>query len=229
MAEVDDFRDRVVKILKELKYEFCLKPEKMKLLIRNNDSIVAFLRPISESLGDDEEVYMKLLTQWRVKNWQAYPSVFRVTEEGTRKWVKDQLVNREDRILFMVIAPNNQPIGHLGLSNFNFCEKEAEIDNVVRGVATVIPGIMTMALDALSDWSFEKIHLRRLFLRVFFDNQRAIKLYERCGFKGVKRIPLHKFVEGDNIKYEEIPAGSSLSEDREFYLMEKINIKEEKL
>jgi len=84
----------------------------------------------------------------------------------------------------------------------------------------MIPGVMTSALLALDDWAFSVLGLKRLFLRVFYDNERAIRLYERCGFIGVKKIPLHKFVEGDSIKYEEIKESESLSIDRYFYLME---------
>ncbi|GAG84667.1 unnamed protein product, partial [marine sediment metagenome] len=172
--------------------------------------IVAFLRPISKNLGKDEEKYVKLLSKWRATNWQAYPTVFKVTEEGTRRWIKDQLINREDRILFMIINLDNQPIGHLGLSNFDFKKQEAEIDNVVRGVSDVLPGVMAFALNVLIHWSFTTLRLRRLFLRVFSDNERAVKFYERCGFRGVKNIPLHKVSDSEVTKYKEILPGPKI-------------------
>lgn len=226
MAEKNDFRIRVVNILKKLKLETGKKPDELRLSIKNEDEteIIAYMIPISENIGKEEK-YVELLAEWRERNWQAYPTVFKVTKEGTKKWIQDQLIDREDRILFMIVTLDNQPIGHMGLSNFDFDKREAEIDNVVRGVNNVLPGVMTLALKTLINWSFTELGLNRLFLRVFLENERAIKLYERCGFKGVKKIPLHKTIDGNTIKFEEIPDGQNLSVDRIFYLMELTNKK----
>ena len=84
----------------------------------------------------------------------------------------------------------------------------------------LIEQLMTFAMDAIDNWAFSQADLDRLFLRVFSDNDRAIRLYERCGFVGVKEIPLHKFEEGEVIKYEEIESSQDLSVDKKFLLME---------
>ncbi|OHB58196.1 MAG: hypothetical protein A2173_03600 [Planctomycetes bacterium RBG_13_44_8b] len=216
----DDFKKKVVEILKRFKFNFSENSDEFKISLYDKDKKIGFLRPITNLLGEDEENYVKLLSQWRSDNWQAYPTVFKVTHEGTRKWIKEQLVEREDRILFMIIANNNYPIGHLGLSNFNFGKKEAEIDNVVRGVKNTFPGALTLALNTVNDWAFNKLGLVKLFLRVFYDNTHAIKFYERCGFKGIKKIPLRKIVDGDVVKFEELSKDEESLSNRYFYLME---------
>lgn len=217
------FREHVANILKELKFEFHKRPDKLRIPIKDENKIKAFLRPISSNLGRDYEKYLSLLSDWREVHWNAYPTVFKVTKEGTTRWMKGQLVDREDRILFMIVTLDDQPIGHLGLSNFDFSKQDAEIDNVVRGIPNVFPGIMTLALNTLINLSFTKLGLHRLYLRVFFDNERAIKFYENCGFKGIRKIPLHKIVDGNITKYEEILEGEDLSIDRFFFLMEQLN------
>jgi len=215
-----NFSESVIKILHDFKFEYWKEPERYQIPIVQDNKKIAYLRPVTADLRDEKETIIQLLARWREEHWQAYPTVFKVTIEGTEKWWRSQLVERPDRILFFVMSLDNRPIGHLGLSNFNFEAKEAEIDNVVRGEAQMIPGVMTSALLALDDWAFSVLGLKRLFLRVFYDNERAIRLYERCGFIGVKKIPLHKFVEGDSIKYEEIKESEILLIDRYFYLME---------
>ncbi len=223
--DIEKFHQQVVGYLNEIKRYYAQNPEYYRILVKNaGNNVVAYIRSISDETAADKNL-IKLLVRWREENWQAYPTVFKVTLEGTKKWLQSQLLEREDRILFLIITLSGEPVGHLGLSNFNFVQREAEIDNVVRGVKTALPGIMTFALAAMDEWAFKKLGLKRLFLRVFLDNERAIRLYEHCGFKGVKKIPLHKVIEGENFKYEEIPEGENLSVDRVFYLMELLNKK----
>ncbi len=214
----------IFNILKEPKFEFYKKSGKLKIKIYDNNKTVAFLHPISLGFEEDDG-NIRLLSKWRADNWQAYPTVFKVTEEGTKKWVKSQLIDRQDRILFLIVLTDGTQMGHLGLSNFDFLKNEAEIDNVIRGISNCLPGIMTLAMNTLDNWAFTKLKLDRLFLRVFLDNERAIRLYERCGFKRVKEIPLHKNVDGDIIKYEEIDENDKLSIDRTFLMMELVKNK----
>jgi RimJ/RimL family protein N-acetyltransferase len=220
MSNDSQFKEHVVRILSDLKHEFHKRSEELRIPIKDNGRVVGFLHPVSRHLGQEKDKYVELLTKWREENWRAYPTVFKVTGAGTEKWIQSQLIDREDRILFVIIGLDNEIVGHLGLSNFDFHRQWAEIDNVVRGVSDYVPGIMTMALKAIINWSFEELKLMGLCLRVFSDNSRAIKLYERCGFEGVKEIPLHKVVDGEVVKYEEIQEGEGLSVDRIFLLME---------
>ena len=125
---------------------------------------------------------------------------------------------------FLWLSPQTcKPLGHIGLSNFNFIKKEAEIVDVVRGIHNVLPGIFTLALSTLVQWAFEKLKLKKLYLRVFLDNERAIKLYKYCGFKEVRKIPLQKKIEGEVIKFEEIHEKGEVKVDRVFLLMDLSN------
>ena len=217
-----EFKKDVSIVLNKLKFEFKYRQQELIIPVYMEGKLAAHLRPVSQELERDA-FYIKLLADWRAANEKAYPTVFKVTLDGTRKWIREQLICREDRILFIVLSVDNQPIGHLGLSNFDFLNKIAEIDNVIRGVNGVLQGIMTASLNTMNQWAFNKLGMRKLFLRVFYDNKRAIKFYERCGFKDIKKIPLHKTIECDIIKYEEIPEGGKMSVDRVFLLMEVNN------
>jgi len=215
------YKKRITNILREVK---CGKVDsnELKLPIFHENKILAFLEPVSHGLTDNE-AFINDLSEWRSANCQAFPTVFKVTKEGTKKWVKEQLLNREDRILFMVVTLENKPLGHMGLSNFDFIKREAEIVDVVRGIHGIFPGVFTLALHTLVQWAFNKLRLKRLFLRVFLDGERAIKMYRCCGFSEVRKIPLHKNVKEGVIKFEEIPENDELSVDRVFLLMELVN------
>src|SRR6267143_4518246 len=77
----------------------------------------AFLRPVDES---DETI--RLLTKWRNKYGDWFTTKFQATEDRTRKWLGNQVIDNPDRILFIIILENRK-IGHVGIF------QNKEIDN----------------------------------------------------------------------------------------------------
>jgi perosamine synthetase len=146
---------------------------------------------IGDGNGEDQDL-VRTLSEWRLRNITAYPTRFPVTEEGTRKWVRAQLLEREDRILFLVVDRTGRWIGHLGFSNCFNEDGEMEVDNVVRGVAGVEPGIMGEAMDVLLRWGRTQIGAEVFVLRVFEENGHAVEFYRRCGFVLQERIRLRR-------------------------------------
>jgi len=217
MGTVDQYEKNTSNMLNELKlFE---KPNDLVIPVYDNSSSkIADLVPINVDMEENDEA-IKLLARWREENADAYPTQFKVTEEGTKKWLRTQLIERKDRILFFIQSLDNMRIGHLGLSEFDFSEQSCEIDNVVRGRKTMMKGIMTLALNTLLNWSVSKLELKRVYLRVFLDNERAIALYKRCGFKELAKIPLRRIEEKDIIKFIDIEDNSFDSADRYFLKM----------
>ncbi len=74
------------------------------------------LVPICELHADDEDM-IGLLGRWRAENAFAYPTQFPVTQEGTRRWLRNLLLDKEDRILFLVLDRHGKPVGHLGYAS----------------------------------------------------------------------------------------------------------------
>ncbi|MDO8269849.1 MAG: GNAT family N-acetyltransferase [Candidatus Levybacteria bacterium] len=172
------------------------------LIVRNaNSDIIGYLEAITTRDEKDNAV-IKDLKVWREKNQQAFPSQFKVTLKGTRSWFKAQLIGKNDRILFFVKDLDGNRVGHVGLYRFDYKKHTCEIDNVIRGSKSS-PGIMTMALTTLINWTKNELKTDNIFLTVFSDNPKAIKLYRRCGFIDHKLIPLEKKVSGKVINWEE--------------------------
>lgn len=174
------FHDFVVSLFKKI------KNSRLTIPIRNKGKTVAALRLITKDILDNDKE-IKLLAKWRSKNQYWFPNQFKVTFEGTKKWAKEQLIEKDDRILFF-ITKDSQFIGHIGLNRFDFNKSTCQIDNVIRGKSTD-KGMMTYALKTLIDFAFAKLKIVYLTLTTFADNERALKLYQRCGFKTIKKIP----------------------------------------
>ncbi len=189
----------------------CIKKEQFSVALPNmlpiynkKGELIAFLRPITASvLNNNQEI--KLLAKWRKDNSFAFPSQFKVTSAGTKKWLMNQLISNPTRILFFVetFQPRPKLIGHLGLYSFNFKEKSCEIDNVVRGNKQVLKGVMTWAMYVLIEWTRNTLKPRHLYLRVFLDNSHAIAFYKLCGFKPLQKIPLKKIESPDSTVWHE--------------------------
>jgi perosamine synthetase len=187
--------------------------------VRDGDEVVGRLRPIPECPPGRINEDIKLLAKWRDAASAWFPSQFKVTEEGTRRWYSEQVIQAPDRILFMVETAQGVPVGHLGLFRFEFNDRTCEIDNVIRGRDDVWLGAMTLATLALRDWTFDTLAVRNLCLRVFSDNERGIALYERCGFKETWRIPLRRVVEGEERRWLETPYARPGETQRYFVTM----------
>lgn len=161
------------------------------------------LVPVTAEMIDDEALIQKL-ADWREIAQAWYPSQFRVTPEGTRRWLDKQVIHTDDRILFIVENERQTPIGHVGLFRFHYIEKYCELDNIVRGEYDLLPGAMTFACRSLLDWTFATLDMETVYLRVVSDNEKAIKLYERLGFAEIQRTPLMKVEEENTVRWIDV-------------------------
>ena len=91
---------------------------------------MGFLLPVCELHKSDESL-IRTLAQWRDQNSYAYPTRFPVTEDGTKKWLRAQVLDNQSRLLFLLVDKFGNRIGHLGYTNCLNDNGEMEIDNVV--------------------------------------------------------------------------------------------------
>lgn len=157
----------------------------------------------TDDLADPRAV--TLLARWREQAFDAYLVRFPVTLEGTRTWLERGVLGTPDRVLFWVVDRSGRKVGHLGLFRYDAATKSIELDNVVRGEADGPAGIMTRATETLCRWCLDREDIDSVCLRVFSDNERAMRLYERAGFVETMRRPLVRVDTNNGWKWEEAP------------------------
>jgi RimJ/RimL family protein N-acetyltransferase len=205
-ASLGEFRKRVTAIFYELKNNIPSVSAPV-IPIYQKGVVVAVLRVVSkESLRKPQEI--QAFTSWRQKSNRWFPSQFRVTYSGTKRWSKAQLLDKEDRILFMIEDLKGRKIGHIGFYRFDFKARSCEVDNVIRGVNR-IPGVMTAAVGVLCAWGKEILGIKTYYLRVVSHNTKAVALYKRAGFSEVERIPLKKVINNGAVVWEELPSNTN--------------------
>jgi perosamine synthetase len=167
-----------------------------------------FLLPTCD-LHVDDEALIADLTRWRNEHVAVYPSQFVATPTSTRGWLRDRVLAVPDRMLFLVVNKFGRIVGHLGFASALNDDCSLEMDNIVRGVKSCDPGIMTRAMETLIDWGQEKLGPREIYLRVFENNTHAISFYEKLGFVRDRLLPLTRHMDGTNANYKPTARGET--------------------
>lgn len=133
------------------------------------------------------------LRHWRNDNRQYFfDSVF-ITPEMEQKWFKGYR-QKENDLIFIIETPAGRPIGTVSLYRIDPAAKQAEFGRMVVGdLANRQKGFGYDAARALLAWGFSTLGLEKIVLEVWGNNQPAIRLYEKLGFKKTA-------AEGDKLK-----------------------------
>jgi len=151
----------------------------------------------------DDMALVEMLAAWREKHAWWFPAQFKVTTEGTARWLKKGVVETPDRLLFM-ISVDGRYIGHVGLFRFEFDDRTCEIDNIVRGEPGH-PGLIGDAITSMIRWGSTHLGLKGFTLQTFADNEKSLALYARLGFRQVKKVPLLKIEAEDRVEWVDPP------------------------
>jgi perosamine synthetase len=129
----------------------------------------------------ESETLVSNLSKWRQEHIYAYPTRSTITDSGTKKWLEQAVLNNNHRMLFWIVDTSLQRIGHIGIvyDEDNSC---IEIDNVLRGVADFVPGLMAAALLRIEAICEEEFSVGNVYLRVLESNSHAVNFYRGLGY-----------------------------------------------
>lgn len=168
------------------------------------DGGAGYLLPVCE-LHTGDAALLSLFSEWWADN-AALPGQLPITEAGQANWLRANVLDVEDRLLFLVVDRFGKPVGHLGFGNCLNERGEMEIDNGVRGVRDASPGLMTKAMEALLTWANDVVGPAAIFLRVFPDDEHAIAFSRRLGFiDGARIAPGEETADHDFLRMDYAP------------------------
>jgi len=107
-------------------------------------------------------------------------------ENFTREEVVDfflQCLEEEDRVDFLIIAPDGRIIGESVINEIDWETKSANFRIALFHSSECGHGIGSWAIRITRDFAFEHLKLHRLELDVFSFNPRAEKAYRAAGFQ----------------------------------------------
>lgn len=136
-----------------------------------------YLSPINP---EDAEVYTKWINDLEVSIYlTSAPNIYTLSKE---KEILERI--SKDGYNFAIIDSGKEKvIGNCGLMNIDFINKKAELGIFIGEKEYWGKGFGTETILLLLDFSFNILNLNSVMLIVKAFNERAIRCYEKCGFK----------------------------------------------
>ncbi len=113
------------------------------------------------------------------------------TEEQEIEWVRRKLKENEP-VFSMIEKESGEFIGNIELMDVR--DGVGELGISITAAKQNL-GYGTQAVAALTEFGMERLRLNRIFLRTNPDNARAIRVYEKCGFREYDRTAGHVYME----------------------------------
>jgi RimJ/RimL family protein N-acetyltransferase len=127
-----------------------------------------------------------------------------MSQAQEERWFEAQLEER-DRFIFGIETLDGRLIGNLGLINIDWKNSHALLGIVIGEKEYWGHGYGTDAIMALLGFTFKQMNLHRVHLTTYEYNKRAIRCYEKCGFKLEGRMRQAHFYDGQY--YDELAMG----------------------
>ncbi len=127
--------------------------------------------------------------------WTNDPEISRLmdgdyptTLEECSDWHKSETGNRHSQRYALCTLSDGSLIGDIALDHIAWRSGDAELRIRIGEKSYWDKGYGQDSVNALLDHAFSKMNLRRVYLRVFAFNKRAIRCYEKCGFRKEGRL-----------------------------------------
>ena len=147
---------------------------------------IRFVR-VSEKLLPD---YLAMVNDWERVGKLIGSRRDPISEEKERRWVQNKLA--ENAALFSMLEKDTGAfIGNIEL--MDIADRAGELGIAVTA-AMQDKGYGTEAVSAMVRYGMDTLGLHRVFLKVFPDNVRAIRVYEKCGFREYDRTESDVFM-----------------------------------
>lgn len=140
-----------------------------------------FLSPISL---DDVDRYTEWTNDLEVGQFVLFSS--QIIDQGKEKEILQNLMENQ-HVFAIVEKENNKVIGNAGLHEVNITHRRANFGIFIGDKTFWNRGIGAEATALTIDYGFNILNLNNISLEVVAYNQRAVRCYEKVGFKYVGR------------------------------------------
>lgn len=150
-----------------------------------------YLRPMED--GDTADI-----VRWRNSDAVRMRFIYRglFTEQSHREWIRTMVDT--GRVVQMMICESktDRAVGSVYIRDIDRTHHKGEYGIFIGEDAARGRGIGTAAARLMIRYAFGELGLHRLFLRVFADNMRAIRSYEKAGFAREAYLREDVFLDG---------------------------------
>ena len=159
-------------------------------------------------LVDTSDETVSLLYNLRKKYRKMFATDFEMTEDKTRNWIKNLILENSGRILFMIYF-DNKKIGCIGNGGYDEKNNSSRLDNMMKDPLCNLPGAMTIVEKVYLKWMFDDLKLSKITGFLFSDNSRMLNIHKKCGWITVDVVPIKKIFTEEETRWEEITTKSN--------------------
>jgi RimJ/RimL family protein N-acetyltransferase len=127
--------------------------------------------------------YVGWLNDWEIRRGLAPVLPHPYTMEDEEAWFNRQRQEQDARHFALLTRGEGRLIGNGGLHRIDWTNQNALFGIFIGDKNYWGKGYGTDATRALLRYAFEEANLHRIELEVFAFNARAIRMYEKCGFR----------------------------------------------
>lgn len=133
-------------------------------------------------------------------------TIYPVSEYEHEDWIKQMATSKDKKLFLICDKQSGEAIGTIGLKNFDQHNRNADLFISIGSQSHISTksysgGYGTDAVKTLVEYCFNNLNLHKVSVRVFVSNQRAVRCYEKAGFKREGLLKEHHFSNG---KYEDV-------------------------
>jgi RimJ/RimL family protein N-acetyltransferase len=129
---------------------------------------------------DDLPHFVHWINDPEVRRFMAIRYPLSMTEE--EKWWEG-FVERQDDYIFAIESEDGTYIGNIGLHDLERENRKALLGIIIGDKGYWGQGYGTDAILTMLRWAFDYLNLTRVYLTVYAYNERAIRCYQKCGFR----------------------------------------------
>jgi hypothetical protein len=170
-----------------------------KIAIQNEKGLlIGFLQIIDQRRACCPDL-IQALTKWRNLSRRSFFTQFEASIERTSKWLNEVVIPSSDRLLFEVLDLSGNSVGQAGLCSIS--DKEAELDNFIRGEIGGDRALFKHAELALLKWVFFVLDIPLIKLYIFSTNTIPLGNHIALGFQVVAEHSLTTVLENGVLRH----------------------------
>jgi UDP-4-amino-4,6-dideoxy-N-acetyl-beta-L-altrosamine N-acetyltransferase len=150
-----------------------------------------YLRPVDM---EDIDSFVLWLNDEEVRQYLMRSSPLNKIRE--KEFVESLYKDNQNIVLGITLKENDQLIGNIGLHKISIPFRQASLGIFIGDKSCWSKGYGTEALNLMLKHAFDQLNLHRVFLTVLSFNTRAIRAYEKVGFKREGIFREHMFRNG---------------------------------
>ena len=168
---------------------------------------------------EDVEIFTEWMNDFYVTDYTGR-SYRTMTLQDEKQYLEK--TSNTKNVFAIIDSEKDETIGTVGLHEIDNINRTATLGIFIGNKSYWNKGYGTEAIQLILDFGFNYLNLNNIDLALMEFNQRAMKCYEKCGFKEIGRRRKNKFING---KYYDSILMDILSEEfTESYIKNK-NIK----